>query len=358
MYAFMSLTAIVAFLAAVLCRRLTLGMFGDAIVTFLMRLFRLDWATASRIYWRLIPNYMELYVTLLAVILTLVLFRPLVSSFMRYFDQIADGVDRLADGGREEIRLSPELISIESRLNRLSQSLERRENQAREAQRRRDDLMIYSAHDVKTPLTSVLGYLMLLERNPQLPPEEREKYTRIALDKARELDGMLGEMFEMTRYNLHDISLEKRELDLYSLLLQLKEEHFPQLEAGGKHALLQAGEDIVLLADADKLGRALNNLMKNAVAYSEPGSDIIISAQAENGEVTVSFQNKCAPVPQEKLDRLFERFFRLEEGKSANESGAGLGLAIAREIIRLHGGSIGAESLDDGIQFTVKLPIE
>ena len=358
MYAFMSLTAIVAFLAAVLCRRLTLGMFGDAIVTFLMRLFRLDWDTARRIYWRLIPNYMEQYVTLLAVILTLLLFRPLVNSFMRYFDQIADGVDRLAEGDREEIHLSPELISIESRLNRLSQSLERQESQAREAQRRRDDLMIYSAHDVKTPLTSVLGYLMLLEANPELPREEREKYTRIARDKARELDGMINEMFEMTRYNLHDIRLEKQELDLYSLLLQLKEEHFPQLEAGGKRALLQAGEDIVLLADADKLGRAFNNLMKNAVAYSEPGSDIIIRAQAENGEVTVSFQNKCAPVPQEKLDRLFERFFRLEEGKSANESGAGLGLAIAREIIRLHGGSIRAESLADGIQFTVKLPIE
>lgn len=358
MYAFMSLTAIVAFLAAVLCRRLTLGMFGDAIVTFLMRLFRLDWDTARRIYWRLIPNYMEQYVTLLAVILTLLLFRPLVNSFMRYFDQIADGVDRLAEGDREEIHLSPELISIESRLNRLSQSLERRENQTREAQRRRDDLMIYSAHDVKTPLTSVLGYLMLLEANPELPQEEREKYIRIARDKAQELDGMINEMFEMTRYNLHDIRLEKQELDLYSLLLQLKEEHFPQLEAGGKRALLQAGEDIVLLADADKLGRAFNNLMKNAVAYSAPNSDIVIRARAEAEEVTVQFQNQCAPVPQEKLDRLFERFFRLEEGKSANESGAGLGLAIAREIIRLHGGSIRAESLADGIQFTVKLPIE
>ena len=359
MYAFMSLTAIVAFLAAVFCRRLTVGKFADAIVGFLMRWFKLDWNTASNIYWRLIPNYMELYVTLLAVILTLVLFRPLIGSFMRYFDQIAGGIDRLADtGGREEIRLSPELVFIESRLNRLGQSLERRESLARETQRRRDDLMIYSAHDVKTPLTSVMGYLMLLDANPELPQEEREKYTRIALGKAQELDGMINEMFEMTRYNRHDITLEKREVDLYSLLIQLKEEHFPQLEAGGKRAVLHAAEDITLPADPDKLGRAFNNLMKNAVAYSAPGSEIELSAQALDGEVTVSFRNRCAPVPQEKLDRLFDKFFRLEEGKNANESGAGLGLAIAREIILLHGGSIRAESVSDGIRFTVELPVE
>lgn len=356
LYRRMGLTAAAAVVAAFLARKLTMGQFANGIVGFLAAFFQVDWETAFEIYWRIVPNYMGVWVSIFGVLLVLLFFWPLIRSFMGYFDQIASAIDRLAEGETEEIRLSPELIFLENRLNRLQRSLERKESRSRELQRRKNDLFLYSAHDVKTPLTSVEGYLTLLEANPGLPPEEREKYTRIALDKSRELDAMLDEMFEMARYEQHEIRLEKREIDLYSLLVQLREEHFPQLEAGGKKAEIDAPEDIALLADPEKLGRVFGNLMKNAVAYSEPGSVIRIQAEERDGEVTVRFRNCCQSVPQEQLDRLFERFYRLDAGRSARREGAGLGLAIAREIVLLHGGSIRAESLPDGICFTVSLP--
>lgn len=357
LYRRMGLTAAAAVVAAFLARKLTMGQFANGIVGFLAAFFQVDWETAFEIYWRIVPNYMGVWVSIFGVLLVLLFFWPLIRSFMGYFDQIASAIDRLAEGETEEIRLSPELIFIENRLNRLQRSLERKESRSRELQRRKNDLFLYSAHDVKTPLTSVEGYLTLLEANPGLPPEEREKYTRIALDKSRELDAMLDEMFEMARYEQHEIRLDKREIDLYSLLVQLREEHFPQLEAGGKRAEIDAPEDIALLADPEKLGRVFGNLMKNAVAYSEPGSVIRIQAEERDGEVTVRFRNRCQSVPQEQLDRLFERFYRLDAGRSARREGAGLGLAIAREIVLLHGGSIRAESLADGICFTVCLPV-
>ncbi len=356
LYLRLGLTAAAAVLAAFLARKLTMGQFANGIVGFLSAFFRVDWETAFEIYWRIVPNYMGVWVSIFGVLLMLLFFWPLIRSFTGYFDQIAAGIDRLAEGETEEIHLSPELIFLENRLNRLQRSLERKESRSRELQRRKNDLFLYSAHDVKTPLTSVEGYLALLEANPGLPPEERAKYTRIALDKSRELDAMLDEMFEMARYEQQEIRLEKREIDLYSLLVQLREEHFPQLEAGGKRAEIHAPEELSLWADPEKLGRVFDNLMKNAIAYSDPGSVILIRAEEEGGRITVRFQNRCAPVPQEQLDRLFERFYRLDAGRNARREGAGLGLAIAREIVLLHGGTIRAESLPDGLCFTVCLP--
>ena len=169
---------------------------------------------------------------------------------------------------------------------------------------------------------------------------------------------MLDELFEITRYNLHDISLEEAPIDLYSMLLQMKEELYPQLHTGNKQLLLDMDENTCVNGDAEKLARAFHNLLKNAIAYSAAGSAIGITAQSAGSMVTICFQNKCRPVPQEKLDRLFDQGFRLEERRPDNSAGAGFGLAIAKEIILLHGGTIRAENVDDGICFIVSLPVQ
>ena len=337
-------------------RRLSLGRVGNLIVDTLSNIFRIDDNAAFRIYQFGIRNYLEALYAVAVILFVVIGFRLLLGSFERYLNEITDGIDQLSGDQTSEIKLSPELGFVENRLLIVQKKLEEKDHQAKQSEQRKNDLVIYSAHDIRTPLTSSLGYLILLNGNPDLPAEERKKYIGIALEKTRELDTMISELFEITRYNLHDISLEVAPIDLCNMFLQMKEEHYPLLQSGNKQMQINMDEDISVYGDAEKLARAFNNLLKNAVSYSETGSTIFISGQVSGDNVLLYLKNKCRPIPEEKLDRIFEQFYRLDDTRPANSAGAGLGLAIAKQIILLHHGTIVAENESDGIRFTVTLP--
>lgn len=223
---------------------------------------------------------------------------------------------------------------------------------------RKNDLIAYLAHDLKTPLTSVIGYLSLLDEAPDMPTEQRAKYTRITLDKAYRLEKMINEFFDITRYNLQQIAIQKEPIDLYYLLVQLMDELLPVLEKNGNTVSLQADETLTVPGDPDKLARVFGNVLKNAAAYSYPDTEIVITAEERPGAVTICFMNRGRTIPQNKLDSLFEKFYRLDEARTSGTGGAGLGLAIAKEIVTLHGGSITAESMNETVTFTVTLPVQ
>ena len=348
------IAALCAVAAVIAFRMLAYGRTADWLVNTFTDVFRIDWDSASKIYHFAIRNYLELLFAVTIIALVVVGFRLVIKSFTVFLDEIAEGIDCL--NGDQEIKLSPELGAIENRLRNLQQTLLRRQQQSRQSEQRRNDLVIYSAHDIRTPLTSALGYLILLDGNPEMPAEERKKYTGIALAKTRELDSMINELFEITRYNLHDIALDMSPVDLCSLLLQMREEHYPQLQGGNKTLHLDVDEDTVVYGDAEKLARAFNNLLKNAIAYSRPDSAITVSAQQTEETVTVFFQNQCDPIPQDQLDRIFDPFVRMKGSSAADAAGTGLGLAITKEILELHGGTIRAENTDGGVRFTMTLP--
>lgn len=190
-----------------------------------------------------------------------------------------------------------------------------------------------------------------------MPPEQKAKYTHIALDKANRLERLVNEFFEITRYNLQQIKLEKEQIDLYYMLVQMVDEFYPILSAKGNTAVLHANEDLSVCGDPMKLARVFNNILKNAAAYSFPNSEIIISAEKQDKQMVISFENQGPTIPAEKLSMIFERFYRMDEARSSDAGGAGLGLAIAKEIITLHGGTIIAESNESSTVFTVSLPV-
>lgn len=227
---------------------------------------------------------------------------------------------------------------------------------AREAAQRRHELIAYLAHDLKTPLTSTLGYLELLVQQPEMPTQQRAQYTRIALDKTNRLEGLISQFFEISRYNLAEMRLEKTRLDLRYLLQQLADEFYPILEPAGKHIVLDIPEDLYLSGDADKLARALGNLLRNAAAYGYASSPIHLEALEKEGQVTVSVTNQGKTIPPAQLESIFRKHYRLDDARGSDTGGAGLGLAIAREIVLLHGGDIHAHSMDEQIVFTVSLP--
>ena len=257
----------------------------------------------------------------------------------------------------EEVFPAP-YTEVGARMLQIKTDMIRKEESLKQEAQRKNDLITYLAHDLKTPLTSVLGYLSLLDEAPDMPEAQKEKYIHIALEKAQRLEGLIEEFFEITQYNLQNIFLEKEDLDLSYMLMQMTEEFYPVLAAHGNEVKLEAEEDLHLYADPDRLARVFNNILKNAVAYSYPNTPITIRASRNKDKILLSFENHGKNIPQEKLDSIFEKFFRLDSSRRSNTGGAGLGLAIAKEIVELHGGSISARSQDERVTFTVELPVK
>lgn len=329
---------------------------GNWIVSMLQKLFRMDYDIALSIYQQMFRNY-EYVIWIAAIAVTFfVLLRVALSWFTRYFDIVNQGIDDLLND-ESEIRLPSEMSAIERKLNTVKQTLKQRTLEAELAEQRKNDLVMYLAHDIRTPLTSVIGYLNLLEEAPDMPAEQKANYVHITLDKAYRLEKMINEFFEITRYNLQQITLKKETIDLYYMLIQLSDELSPILSVNGNTTILKANENLTVYGDPDKLARAFNNVLKNAAAYSFPHTEIIISAEEKDEHVVITFQNKGHTIPQEKLSEIFEKFYRLDEARTSNTGGAGLGLAITKEIITLHGGTITADSKDNMISFIIKLPI-
>lgn len=321
----------------------------------------------------------------------------------RFFQELLDAAEIVSRQDDTLVSLSPLLSDLEGRLNQIKFTSLSNLRAAKEAEQRKNDLVTYLAHDLKTPITSVIGYLTLLRDEPQISEKIRSRYMNIALDKAERLDDLINEFFEITRFNLSHISLEKKQINLSLMLQQLTYEFQPMLAEKNLTCSLNAPENLMLRCDPDKLQRVFDNLLRNAVNYSFPNSEIKITAFAAGhaggsggpakgaakgsagssaspfgssakgvadgsaasadgpakdaaGSIRLIFENRGDTISREKLDRLFEQFYRLDSSRSTKSGGAGLGLAIAKEIAELHGGRITAFSENEIIRFEVVLP--
>ena len=250
----------------------------------------------------------------------------------------------------------PEYAQLAVQMSQIKNKIERNTRMIKEEEKRKNDMITYLAHDLKTPLTSVIGYLSMLDEAKDMPQAQREKYTRIVFEKALQLEGLIQEFFDITRYNLNQIVLEKETLDLSYLLVQLADEFYPILQQGDNRIELETGQEILVYGDAVKLARVFQNVLKNAVSYSYPGTAIVIRTETEGDYVKIFIRNKGKTIPKEKLPYIFEKFYRTDEARSGNTGGAGLGLAIAREIITLHEGDIHAESKGELTTFVISIP--
>ena len=351
------LITVAATVTVFLLRSILRGQIADRIVEFLINAFHFGDRDALTIYQLVIRNNMDMVVFAVILIFLVILFRFYVSWFTKYFDEISAGMDHLVEESEEDISLSPAMDFMENRLNTLKKRLEKRTKDAQEAERRKNDLVVYLAHDIKTPLTSVIGYLSLLDEAPDMPPEQKAKYVGITLEKAYALEQLIDEFFEITRFNLQSIVLSKGKINLSFMLQQISDEFYPMLTPQGKKTLVDAPAGLFLCGDADKLSRVFNNILKNAMAYSYSDSTIYIKAERKTENMIITFTNDGDPIPAEKLETIFEKFFRLDASRSSQTGGAGLGLAIAKEIVAAHGGTITAQSDKTKTIFTVTLPI-
>lgn len=290
------------------------------------------------------------------IIGTLILMHRAIRTSLEYVDITLEGAKKLSESNTPQIELPPELIDVQNELNLARDHILLNTDAAKKAVEQKNDLVMYLAHDLKTPLASVIGYLNLLKDTEDLPAETREKYLNITLDKAERLEDLLNEFFEIARFNLSEITLEYRQVDLTRMLEQTVFEFMPMLQDAALSCDLKVTDPIMMKCDPDKIQRVFDNILRNAVNYSYKETAIRIYAETYEDRVVLHFQNKGDTIPKEKLDRIFEQFFRADDSRSTS-GGAGLGLAIAKQIVELHKGAIMASSAEDTTIFTVVLPL-
>lgn len=393
------------------------------------------------------------------------LMRPL-----RYFDELAHAVTTLVEDRSRPVELSSDLAITQNELNAVRAESLANESAAIAAERRKNELVAYLAHDIKTPLTSVIGYLALLDEAPDLPDDARRRYIATASEKAVRLEGLIDEFFEITRYNLQSIPIERTWVGVRLFCEQVAESFYPDAQARGLSLVVRAPDDARFFVDADKLARALGNVVRNAVAYADDGTEIVIAASfavsavnaptgasaaagvstvatttsdAESdanasagananvnanvnatpssnvtdvsssptssaqavptfarpsaydvaygyapaasdaaggatlqgggtspassaasaftptpgaGSWVLSVTNQGREISPAHLQSIFDKFYREDGARGTGSGGAGLGLAIAKEIIAAHGGTIGAASERGITTFVVTLP--
>lgn len=334
------------------------GRAGTAIVNFLQRVFNIDYYRAQGFYQMVFRNYDFLWWIIFILGAFLILFFLFLNWFTRYFNEINRGIEELLEEGEGAIKLPEELSAVALKLNTVRNTLKHRADELKGEEQRKNDLVLYLAHDIKTPLTSVIGYLSLLNESPDMPMEQKAKYTKITLEKAYRLEELVNEFFEITRYNLQTIDLQKEKVDLYYLLMQMVDEFYPVTAEKKIKVNLTAEETLWVNGDPDKLARVFNNLLKNATAYSDADTEIQITAEIKEKQVIICISNQGQTIPEAKLASVFDKFYRLDQARSTNTGGAGLGLSIASEIVQLHNGQIKGESKNGITTFTVILPAE
>ena len=331
--------------------------FARGVLWACQNLFGYDEAGALEVYQTVFRNHKGGWLALLTVLLMLAAFYLALGRFTRWLDQIGAAVRQVMAETGEPVSLPRELRPLEEDLRTLQHTLEDREAQAREAKQRRQDLVAFLAHDLKTPLTSVLGYLNLLHDEPALPEEQRRKYTDIALDKANRLEELVSEFFDITRMDLGALGEAGDAIQLSILLEQLADEFYPAFAEKGLTCRTDIAPRLVVRGDPDKLVRVFENVLRNAVSYSTPGGTVELEARPLGEEVEIAIRNEGLEIPEQELTNIFQKFYRLDQARSTRTGGAGLGLAIAREIVERHGGAIRAESDGRRTAFHILLPL-
>ena len=288
-----------------------------------------------------------------------ILFYLMTRGKMRYIEELAQGLLEISKGNlnyRVQQKSEDELGSLAGNINHMAKELQHKIEEERKAEKTKNELITNVSHDLRTPLTSIMGYLRLLKDKRYDNPAQLEEYVNISYGKAEKLKSLIEDLFEYTKLTGDTIKLNRQVVSLDEMLEQLMDELVPVCEENDLTLVKTfPPEKVMVHVDVDKTVRVFENLLMNAIKYSDKPGTIQIRLLKAGNKVTVTIENKGEPIPQEDLHNLFERFFRVEKSRSEATGGSGLGLAIAKNIIDLHEGEIWAECEENWIRFSVRL---
>ena len=281
---------------------------------------------------------------------------------IRYIGKIAAAIQNISEGDlniQVEVEGDDEFAMMAASLNRMEADIRELMDKERESERTKNELITNVAHDLRTPLTSIIGYLELLSRGMPMEEEMRQKYIDIAYTKAKRLEKLIEDLFGFTKMNCGKIAMHVGRVDIVKLLGQLLEEFYPSFaDKGLTYELTSNVPSLEITADGNLLARLFDNLINNAIKYGAEGKKVLVQVLAKDDIVTVSVTNYGYVIPAEELPLIFNKFYRVEQSRSTATGGTGLGLAIVKNIVDMHGGTISVTSDLNGTVFQVKLKID
>ncbi|WP_119325398.1 HAMP domain-containing sensor histidine kinase [Companilactobacillus musae] len=256
------------------------------------------------------------------------------------------------------LKVNPNLQNIVDSFNLLISNMNRHSEEQRQSEKSKDELISNVSHDIRTPLTSVIGYLGLIESKNFNDLGQILKYTHIAYKKSLEMQNLVNSLFEYANVQHATSRLNMTKFDMAQMLDQLSADFELEANKRGMEIIVNSVPDkIMMKGDTEKLGRVFNNLIMNAFKYGKGATHIWLTAEMKEKEVVVTVANNGKSIPEDSLKHVFDRFYRVEDSRSKKTGGTGLGLAIAQSMVQLHGGTIAVTSNDEKTSFISHFPI-
>lgn len=256
------------------------------------------------------------------------------------------------------VTTSNEVGDLANNINNLINSANEALNNQRKADRTKNELITNVSHDLRTPLTSILGYLNIIDNDKYRDEVELRYYANIAHEKAKVLDILINDLFELTKVRNDGIKLEIHKIDIVELLGQLMEYNkvaFLNQDIIGRTFFSE--DKFIINGDGNKLARTFENIISNAIKYGANSNYVDIFTSANNNIGKVVIRNYGDPISSLDIPFIFDRFYKVDKSRTSEQNGSGLGLAIAKGIIELHHGTISVESDDDATSFIISLPL-
>ncbi|AAK78544.1 MULTISPECIES: sensor histidine kinase [Clostridium] len=305
------------------------------------------------------PGYSPFLSGIIAVITFVFIFYFLTNRKMEYIESVSNGLVEISKGNldyRIMLMGEDELKNLADNINSMASELQKRIEKEREAEKTKNDLITNVSHDLRTPLTSVKGYLLLLKDKKYRDSNEFQDFIEIAYNKSEKLENLINDLFEYTKLSNRVIELNKVSICLDELLEQLVEELYVICKENNTEIEKEITEkNIFVKVDGDKMVRVFENLLMNAIRYSKKPGKIKLKVEDQKAYVIVTVENECEHINNQELKKIFNRFYRRDKSRSEATGGSGLGLAIAKSIVELHNGEIWAESREETISLFVKL---
>jgi two-component system sensor histidine kinase VanS len=297
---------------------------------------------------------------LIFIPLSILFFFMFTRRYAVYFNEISAGIHHLANGdfgSRVPISSNDEFGDIARDINLASEKLQKAVERGEFAESSKDQLVLNLAHDLRTPLTSVLGYLDFILHDPLLTAEQIKHYTAIAYTKSQRLEKLIDELFEITRMNYGMLTIDKKPIDLSELLIQLDEQMFPMLEKHQLTTKLNVAPQMRIDGDGELLARVYENLLTNAVRYGMDGQFIELNCFPDGAAVVTQVINYGDPIPEKDVPHIFDMFYTGDQARTHRSGSTGLGLFIAKNIVEQHNGTISVQSGTIRTIFEVRLPL-
>ncbi|MDN4083516.1 sensor histidine kinase [Paenibacillus polymyxa] len=332
-----------------------------AINSLLVQLFK---KISNVMEWHWFRNFFPYLLTPLFMVTFIFTFLVLTRRIVRDLITLEQGLQFISEGNlhyRVPVVRQDELGRVAHNINRMTERLEQQIVKEREIEKSKMELITGISHDLRTPLTSIIGYIELLRTDSYQDKDEYTRFVQNTYNKAIHLKKLLDDLFEYTRLTSVDTHLNLRRINLFQLLDQLLFEFEPIAQENGVYIVKDIGDSsIITSVDSDKMARAIDNLLMNALKYSLKPGGICIRLQATPEQITIEVENEGIPLTQDQKEKLFDRFYKVDHSRSSEgiQTGAGLGLSIARNIVELHQGTLTLNHTNNTFIFQLNLPTD